>query len=98
MAKVLFAYEGKETAIQCLKEDKMENICNEYASKINVNIISLLFIYSGNQVNLELTFSQQATQVDKERSIMNILVYKQEEKKFKCPKCRELINIDIFDD
>ena len=97
MAKVIFTYDGKETTIQCLKEDKIENICNEYASKINENINSLLFIYSGNQVNLELSFNQQAKQIDKERSIMNILVYKQEKKKFKCPKCGELINIDIFD-
>ena len=80
MAKVLFTYDGKEITIQCLKEDKLESICNKFASRINANIKSLLFIYSGNQINLELTFNQQANLIDKERNIMNILVSKQEKK------------------
>ena len=74
MAKVIFTYNGYETIIQCLKEDKMRDICNKYASKINLNINSLLFIYGGNQINLEFTFEDQANSFDKERNQMNILV------------------------
>ena len=52
MAKAIFSYNGTETVIQCLKEDKMKNICNKYSSKININLNSLFFIYGGNQINL----------------------------------------------
>ena len=96
MAKVIFNFNGIETIIQCSKEDKMKNICNKYTSKINININLLLFIYSGNTINFELSFKDQANSIDRERNIMNILVYKQDG--FKCPKCGETINIDKFDD
>ena len=97
MSKVIFSYDGKETTIQCLKEDKMKNICNKYSSKIDININSLLFIYGGNQINFDLSFKEQANSIDKERKEMNILVYKREENELKCPKCGEIINIDKFD-
>ena len=97
MAKVIFTYNGIETIIQCSKEDTMEKICNKYASKIDVNINSLLFIYSGNKINFKLSFKNQANAIDKERNKMNILVYKQDENGLKCPKCGEAINVDKFD-
>ena len=97
MSKVIFSYNGIETTIQCLEEDKMKNICNKYSSKINININSLLFIYGGNQINFDLSFKEQANSIDKERKEMNILVYKKEENELKCPKCGEIINIDKFD-
>ena len=100
MAKVIFTYNGYETIIQCLKGDKMKDICNKCASKLNVNINSLLFIYGGNQVNLELTFEGQASSFDKVRNQMNILVYdseQQDENRLKCPKCGEVIHLDKFE-
>ena len=98
MSKAIFTYNGRETVIQCSKEDKMEIICNKYVSKIDININSLIFIYSGNQINFKLSFRDQANSIDKERNIMNILVYKQDENGLKCPKCGEAINLDKFDD
>ena len=44
MAKVVFSLDGKETHIQCLKEDKMKDICNKFSSKINININFLYFV------------------------------------------------------
>ena len=70
MAKVIFSFNGIQTIIQCLKEDKMKNICNKYASKINININSLIFIYGGNQINYELSFQEQANSIDKKRNEM----------------------------
>ena len=98
MAKVIFTYNGIETSIQCLKEDKMKNICNKYVSKTNININSLLFLYSGNTINFELSFKDQANKIDRERNVMNILVYKQNENGLKCPKCGERINVDKFNE
>ena len=100
MSKVIFSYNGTQTTIQCLQDDKMKNICDKYASKICININSLFFIYGGNQINYELTFQEQANNIDKGRNEMNILVYKQEpedENKVKCPKCGEIIKIEKFD-
>ena len=56
MEKVVFLFKGKEIAIQCSKEDKMKDICNRFATKVEININSLLFVYGGNKINYELTF------------------------------------------
>ena len=94
MAEVIFLFEGNKTAIQCLKDDKMGNICKKYSSKIGIDINSLCFLYSGSQVNFELAFYQQANNVDNISNNMNILVFKLEQDKFTCPKCGEKINFD----
>ena len=76
----------------------MKNICNKYASKIHININSLIFIYGGNKINYEISFQEQANSIDKERNEMNILVYKEEnENEIKCSKCGEIIKIDKFE-
>ena len=98
MALVIFAFKGVELRVQCLMEDKREFICKKYASKINMNINSLYFLYGGNQIDFKLKYNEQVNAIDKQRNVMNILVYKKEDKnKIKCPKCGEIINIDILD-
>ena len=97
MAKVIFSFDGKETHIQCLKGDKMKDICNKFSSKINVNINMLYFLYNGNQINLELTFEEQANSFDNNRNQMNILTFRHENNGLKCPKCGENISLPILD-
>ena len=97
MSKVVFLYNGKELAIQCTKEDKMKDICNRFATKVDININSLLFIYGGNKINYELTFKQHASSMDNNINEMKILVYKSENDEFKCKKCGEIIHLDILD-
>ena len=94
MAEVIFVYKENKIKIQCLEEEKIKNICNKYASKIKKNINSLYFLYGGNQINFELTFKEQANNLDNERKIMNVLVYDQDNNELKCPKCGEKINFD----
>ena len=94
MAEVFFLFEGNKTTIQCLKDDKMGNICRKYSSKIGIDINSLCFLYSGSQINFELTFYQQANNVDNISNNMNIIVFKLEQDKLICPKCGEKINFD----
>ena len=74
MSIVKFIFNGKETMIQCTKEDKMKNICKKYASKIKLDINSLIFLYGGNQLDLELSFQEQACTLDKTKNEMRILV------------------------
>jgi WD40 repeat protein len=75
MATANFTYEGIKTAIQCLKEDKMKDVCKKYTSKIEKDINSLYFIYNGNKINYDLSFFEQANSLDKQRLEMNVLVY-----------------------
>ena len=94
MAKVIFIFNGIKTMIECLKGDKMGNICSKFASKIDIDMNLLNFLYESNKVNLNLSFEQQANSNDKDRNEMNILVYKLEKEEYAYPKCGENIDLD----
>ena len=104
MANVIFSYNEIKIIIQCSNTDKMKDICNKYACKINKNINSLYFIYGGNYVNQDLTFNEQANSIDKNRKEMNILVIDYStlssinsiNNELKCKKCGERFNLEIF--
>ncbi len=84
MATVIFTYEGIPIKVQCLKEDKMKDICNKFAVKADININSLLFMYGGNKINYELTFKKQANSIDNKCNQMNVLVFQDESDGLKC--------------
>ena len=94
MAKAIFTFNGIKTITMCSKDDKMKDICLKYSTKIDTNINSLYFLYGGNQVNLNLTFEEQANSMDKDKQEMNILVYKLEKEGIFCQKCGEFIQLD----
>jgi len=102
MSKVIFSFRSNETTIQCLNTDKMKDICNRFSEKIRTDINKIYFIYGSNLLNLELTFEQQANEIDKGRNIMNILVNEKDKdrneaandgieksKDIICPQCGE---------
>ena len=107
MAEVIFNYEGTEIKIQCNIDDKIHNIINKFLVKIGnkENNLNFLYLYGGNSIKKELTFKQQANEIDKKRNKMNIVVNKLDENKKKlneiiskdiiCPICKESIFIDI---
>jgi len=72
--KVIFELDGNNLIIQCSSQDKMKDICQKYATKINKNKDSILFLYEGNKINFELTFSNQANSIDRNNGEMKILV------------------------
>jgi hypothetical protein len=74
MTKVEFNYKGNITIIQCKEEEKMEEIFNKFASKIELDIKTIYFLYSGNKINSQLTFAEIINDIDKERKIISILV------------------------
>ena len=90
---MIFTLNGDKIVIQCKKEGKMKDVCERYSRKININMNLLVFLYGGNQLNLELNFNEQATLLDKNNNEMNVLVYIKEEE-FICPKCGEKIEIN----
>ena len=93
-ANAIFTLDGSNYIIQCSKEDKMRDICQKYAIKMNINMNSLIFLYGGSQINFELRFKDQVNLIDKEKNIISILVYRKEIDEFICPKCGEKVKLD----
>ena len=96
---MLFIYDRVKTPIQCRKEDKIKGICNKFAS---IDINSLKFIYNGKELDLDSTFNNQASLIDKNRNEMIILV--EEKSPFTnfykspqiiCPTCYEQCRLSI---
>ena len=72
----------------------MRDICQKYATKQEINMNSLIFLYGENQINMELKFKEQANSIDRSNKEMRVLVYKKEIDGFVCPKCGEKIKLN----
>ena len=94
-AKVIFTLYGDNLTIQCSKMDKMRDICQKYATKVNKNIDSLVFLYGGNQINFNLSFNEQSNSLDRNNNIMRVLVDENDNNRLICPKCGEKIKLKI---
>ena len=105
---VYFLLNGIKTKIQCLINEKMRDIINRFNFKLKINMNKAQYLYSGKQVNLELTFYQQANNIDKQKKEMNILVYinestilinegKIKSKEIICPRYKENCLISFND-
>ena len=64
MAEALFNLKGIVTIIQCKIDDKMKDIINKYIFKIDNNNKKIYFFYNGDKINEELTFKEQANEID----------------------------------
>ena len=80
-ANIVFTYNGKETNIECKKDEKIIEICKRFAAKMKIEIGEIFFQYNGNKIKENLNFIQHSNEDDKKRNIMNILVYENNEKK-----------------
>jgi len=89
-ANVIFTLDGVDVTIQCSKEDKIKDICQKFANKVQKNINSLLFLYEGNQLNFLSSFKELA----KNKNEIKVLVYTKEDDDFTCPKCGEKIKLN----
>ena len=99
MVKINFELEGIKVIIQCSEEDRMKDICQKYVTKIESNINSLIFLYGGNKLNMELRFKEQANLIDINRKEMNVIVYKKEnDDDLNCPYCNKKIKLEKIDD
>ena len=81
MSEVEFNYNGIKTIIQCKSNEKMKNICQNFANEIQINKNEIYFSYDGKagiQFNEELTFEETINKEDKKRNKMNILVFQNE--------------------
>ncbi len=97
-ANVIFTLDGINITIQCLTSDKMKDICQKFATKAERNLNSLVFLYGGSLINLDLnlTFESQANSEDKLKKEMKVLVYKNEnDEGFKCPNCGHKFKLNM---
>ena len=108
MTEVEFILNGQSTNIQCNTNEKMEDIIKKYGTKTLINLNELNFIYKGDRLQIDSTFEEVASNIDKERKKMSILVISGEEdneqnlnaKKSKyiiCPECKENARISMKD-
>jgi len=98
-AKINFELDGIKVIIQCSEEDRIKDICQKYVTKIESNINSLIFLYGGNKLNMELRFKEQANLIDINRKEMNVIVYKKEnDDDLNCPYCNKKIKLEKIDD
>ena len=63
MINVIFNYNQKKILIQCNLEDKMRIICQKFASKVNINVDSKIYLYNNKPLSinpeLDKTLGQQ---------------------------------------
>ena len=62
MSEVNFIYKGINTLILCSKEETMKEICSKYVIKIQKKLDDLIFLYGGQNLNLELKLNQISDQ------------------------------------
>ena len=86
-AIVIFNYKNIRTGISCIESEKMINICERFASKIQEDVNKLDFIYNGDLINKELKYEDQVDEIDKREYIMNLIVNnKKKNEEIICPK------------
>ena len=93
-AKVIFNYEGTDCTIQCRTDDKLRDICQNFAFKAKIHMNLLIFLYGGNQLNLDLRFKEIANSIDISNKKMKVLVYRKGNDEFICPNCGEKVKLN----
>ena len=76
MATIIFHFNGISINIQATMNQTFEQILLKFESKAKMSIKNLLFIYNGQLINnYKLSIEQIANSIDKQRKIIDILVY-----------------------
>ena len=108
MAEVLFNYEGTIKTIQCNINDKMDKIIDKFLILIEKgDDNNIYFLYNGSKIKNDLSFIEQANELDKTRKKMNVIAIDNNTNKNEikliiskdiiCPECQENILLDIKD-
>lgn len=75
MTNVEFNYQGGIILIQCNENDKLKKIIQNFCIKVQKSKENLCFLYGGQIIsNYDLTFNELASQIDKSRKMMSVLV------------------------
>ncbi len=63
--KVNFILDDTNVEIKCSKENTMKDICQKFASQLNININSYLFLNQGKQINFNLCVKNYTDLINK---------------------------------
>ena len=74
MVEVEFKYKNQKIIMRCNENEKMKDICFKFAIKADIDLEDLNFFYLNNQLNEELSFMQCASNEDKQKKKMKIIV------------------------
>ena len=74
MSQVDFIYKTITTTIECNKNEKMKDICQKFASKVNIDINSINFLYEGIQIKEDLTFEKLFNIYNRNQNKMVVIV------------------------
>ena len=68
MVNVIFILNGNSTHIHCTENQKMKEIIDKFYQKNqNINKETIHFLYSGSEINPELTFLEQANSYERKK-------------------------------
>ena len=81
-AKAIFSLEDIKINIVCSIEEKIKDIVLRFSKEIKRKFDSFIFIYEGNEINLNSSFKNQATSKDLSNKTFIIFVY--EKNKVNC--------------
>ena len=119
MATVEFVLNSVPTIIQCTQDETIMSICQKFATKVQKNVSDIFFLYKVGislftkgvigPIDLQATFSEQASKADKENNHMKILAQAltdtmaptekilSKSKDIVCPECGELCFLHLRD-
>ena len=88
----IFTLNCVDIKVQCKSNEKMKDICQRFATKIDKDMNSYIYLYGGTQLHFELTFEEHL-QVKGSKE-MAILVFKKEVYEIICTKCGEKMKLN----
>ena len=88
----IFTLNCVDIKVQCKSNEKMKDICQRFATKIDKDMNSYIYLYGGTQLHFELTFEEHLQ--DKGNKEMAISVFKKEDYVIKCIKCGEKLKLN----
>ena len=75
MSELSFIFNGIQTTIQFIDDEKISSIFKKYCTKIEKDINSLFFLYNGRVINEDLKIKELINSIDRKAGKMKILVY-----------------------
>ena len=106
---IIFIFDKQKILIECKDDDYIDDICNKFIKKININIkkYEMVFLYKGKKINQKIEINKYINKEDLKNKQIIIFCFRikhiSKEKKFLynknklkeiiCPECGEICKI-----
>ena len=107
--EIIFEYYGQRYEMKGKNDQKIKDIAQKFIARENLNSNNICFIYGGKTLDVDKTFNEVSSKIDKERNKMNVIVVINDNntiisqinniksKEIICPICSENCRISIID-